>query len=1758
MSGGALLNRDGIAIVGMAARWPGGLEDPEALWAALLEGRDMIETVPPNRWRTEAFHGPLADTGGGAGIAHASSRGGFLRDVELFDAAFFGISAREADTMDPAQRLLLETAWRCWENAGLSPVSPLGGERRVGVFVGGFTQDYQLLHLTDPWNIVVTSHSATGVLQTLLSNRISHVFRFTGPSLTVDTACSSSLVALDLAVNSLRQRDCEMALAGAVQLQLSPYYTTIESIGGFLSPSGRCRAFDQGANGYVRAESIGMLLLAPLERALEEGWPIHAVIAATAVNHNGLVPGITLPDARAQADLIAGALRRAGIGPDDIGYVEAHGTGTRAGDQAEAAALGSVFGKRMSPLWIGSIKTNLGHAEAAAGMNGLIKAVLCLQHQQIPPHLHWTKTPEEIDLQALGLRLPLTTQPWPENAPYAGVSSFGFGGTNAHVILAPAPRRSPASRYQGAVMSTLFISGPSWSHVADQVTAWCQALDQPECGDGEAALIAAATLHQRAHLTHRLHLPGRTQLDLLTACEAYLKEPEARRWIRGEAEAGRNLVWLFSGMGPQWPGMGSGLSANCPVYRQALETCDRRFGELAGYSLLQACAATGTAGTAALPVRWAQPLSIFVQMALCAQMDAWGMAPEALIGHSVGEVAAFHVAGMIDLDTAIAIAWHRSRLLDRLSGSGAMLAIRGSEAQVREWIVGFESLSIAAVNGPEAVTVSGSAAALEALATRLRDRQIQCRALAVAVPFHSPMLDPLEEEFRAALESLTFRAPRWKLYSTVSGARIDHRWASLSFADYWWRNLRAPVAFRATLEAATEELDGTVVFQEIGASPVLLSYVADLPDAIAVATLKRDTADDQSLLECLGQLHALGFSPRWTEIIPPPGRRVELPGAVWRRSPHWSESAAMRIHRLRPLEHPLLGWLLPHSTSTWESTLAPTPEWDWNDHRILGRVRAPGVLFVEIMVAAWRLLTGGHAVRLTQIRFKGVTATKGGQARIRTVADRESGRLSIIDRSKETREVACAVAVTTLSSAAKILAPSAVLNGTLQWDWAAERYYEALRAIGYDYGPSFRCIERIRFSTTEGRADIRGSAMVGVAFPPAVLDATLQSMLFIEVIALANQPQAGSDRLPVEIMDARFQGSVNTDSFPLSATAILVRRNESETVGDVTLTDRYGAVLAMLRGVTLRVLTARSALRGDLRPNDAIYTRVWRTVFDPTAQRNPPASVAASAGIWVIHPNRDGLGVTFAHWLSARGETAVLQNEEGALPPPGARVIDFRAAGGPQVPGPDDQAALLDIITHLREQCRLLQPPSRLWLLTSGAFADDGQCRPLQRAVWSLGCAAGEVEHADIFGGIVDLPVSALPCMGSTDWHARLYEVVTCERPETQYRIDSQGELRVPELRRCGKEAQPASLILRQDGTYIVTGGFGALGRHAVELLVSSGARSIVLVGRTSLPARSSWKEPQSTAVAQRIAWILRLEEEGVRITVIAGDLGSPKITAALTEAISRRGLPIVRGIVHAAGALADKAFSATSAAMLQQVLSPKMAGINSLLAAIQLQGLDFVVLYSSIASMMPNYGQAAYAAANGYLDGMATWLCQQGVPAQSINWGPWTVGMAQADHIASMLRGQGLLPITPQEGSQLLSLGLNLHEPQILCAGVDWNMLARQKPAHRWFFASMIGQMQSETRLPDPQRNLKALDREQREAAVLERLAAIAALVMHGDPLSLSRNTILVTVGIDSLMAVEIQSQVAAELRVNVAVEELLAEQSLGNLAKRLAGRMA
>ncbi|HVO48203.1 MAG TPA: type I polyketide synthase, partial [Steroidobacteraceae bacterium] len=736
-----------VAIIGIGCRFPGHANSPEQFWRLLCAGVEAVAEIPRERFDIDLHYDPDPSRPGKLYIRRA----GFADHADRFDAAFFGISPREALHMDPQQRMLLEVGWEALEDGGQT-LERLAGSR-TGVFVGISTHDFSDM-VASPANAHgIEAHTATGVAPSIAANRLSYVFDLRGPSIALDTACSSSLTAIHLACRSLALDECELALAGGVNLFLSAHSAVGLAKASMLSPDGRCRAFDSGANGFVRGEGAGLVVLKRFDAALRDGDRIYAMVRASAINQDGRTVGITVPSAQAQQAMLREALAAAGVAPRDVQYVEAHGTGTPVGDPIEAGAIGSVLSAGRaaeSPLYIGSVKTNIGHLEAAAGVAGIIKTALALKHRQIPPHLNFAQPNPAIPFDELRLQVPMTLQPWPqtEKRALAGVNSFGFGGANAHVLLEAAPSlpEEPGSRAADAQPRALLLSARTPEALRERAARIAEFLSEsgPDLDD-----VCYTCALRRSHLEHRLAVAGRTAVELRSALDSFLRQEAGPNARVGKAPSGRQprLAMVFPGMGSPLAASRADLLRREPAFREVIERCDAFLRPLAGWSLI-AELAEGAAGPTVGEVAVAQVKNFAIQAGLTALLRAWGIVPDAVTGHSVGEIAAAHAAGALTLEDGLRLVMHRGRLAQRVSGKGRMLAAALSyEEAVRASADLADRVGIAAINSSRSVTLSGEATALEQIAQQLEREGRFFRFLPVTVPYHSHLLEGLRNEF---------------------------------------------------------------------------------------------------------------------------------------------------------------------------------------------------------------------------------------------------------------------------------------------------------------------------------------------------------------------------------------------------------------------------------------------------------------------------------------------------------------------------------------------------------------------------------------------------------------------------------------------------------------------------------------------------------------------------------------------------------------------------------------------------------------------------------------------------------------------------------------------------------------------------------------------------------------------------------------------------------------------------------------------------
>lgn len=876
-----------IALIGMGLRFPGGAHDPDSAWRMLRDGVDGIREVPPDRWNIDSFYDPDPDKPG-----KMSTRwGGFLDHIDQFDADFFGISPREAMTMDPQQRLLLTVAWEALEHAGQAPDKLMGS--RTGVFIGIAAFDYPAMQMQFLEHNQIDAYYASGSSHSIASGRLSYFFGLQGPSISLDTACSSSLVCVHLACNSLRLRECNLALAGGVNLIIAPELLINFSKAHMMASDGRCKTFDAAADGFVRGEGAALVVLKRLSDALADRDNILAVIRGSAVNQDGRSNGITAPNGPAQKAVIRQALQNAGVSAAEIGYVETHGTGTSLGDPIEAQALGAVMAEARSldqPVAIGSIKTNIGHLETAAGVAGLIKVVLAMQHGQIPPHLNLRTLSPHIPWQELPLTVPTQLTPWPAHAGrrLGAVSSFGFSGTNAHIIVEGREEVTPSNDQPDRSRHLLCLSARDSTSLQELASRYAKHL--AEHSTLPVADVCFTANAGRVHFDHRLALLAEDTAQLQQKLSAFLAKQETPGLSLGRCDLTNRpeVVFLFTGQGGQYANMGRRLFETQPVFRAALERCEAILRAHLDRPLLSVL--FPPPGDEALldQTNYTQPATFALQYALAELWRSWGIAPGLIMGHSVGEIVAATVAGMMSLEDGLMIVSERGRLMHGLPHNGLMASILADEKRVSETLAAYsDRVAIAAINGPESTVISGERQAVQEILRQLEAQGIKTKPLQVSNSFHSPLVEPVLDEFEASCRRATYRPPTTPLFSSMRLEFVGEN--NLLDAAYWRHNLRYTVRYADAMQALYRQ--GYRIFVELGPAPILVVMGQKCypeGEGVWLPSLRNGRDDWEQMLDSLATLYVHGVQVDWAGFDQPyHRRRVALPAYPMSPKSYW-------------------------------------------------------------------------------------------------------------------------------------------------------------------------------------------------------------------------------------------------------------------------------------------------------------------------------------------------------------------------------------------------------------------------------------------------------------------------------------------------------------------------------------------------------------------------------------------------------------------------------------------------------------------------------------------------------------------------------------------------------------------------------------------------------------------------------------------------------------------------------------------------------
>ncbi|MFE2569957.1 SDR family NAD(P)-dependent oxidoreductase [Streptomyces mirabilis] len=1564
-----------IAIVGMACRFPGDADDPDAFWQLLASGKDAISSFPDDRGWGEGLYDPDPDNEGTV----YTNAGGFVSDARGFDADFFGISPREALAMDPQQRLLLEVSWEALERAGIDPATLRGSQS--GVFVGGFASSYGL-------GVAAGSegHATTGFATSVMSGRVSYTLGLEGPALTVDTACSSSLAALHLAVQALRGGECTMALAGGSTVIASP-----EGIIGFsrqrgLAEDGRCKAFSAQADGMGFAEGAGMLVVERLSDARRNGHPVLAVVRGSAVNQDGASNGLTAPNGPSQQRVIRAALADARLTPADVDVVEAHGTGTTLGDPIEAQALLATYGQDRPedrPLWLGSVKSNIGHTQAAAGVAGIMKLVLALQHGELPRTLHADEASPHIDWSAGEVSLLTEPVEWPagERVRRGGVSSFGISGTNAHIIIEEAPAAEPEPEPTTAPVAPVVSGANAWllsartaaglAGQADRLHEWVMA--RPEL---EPADVAWSLATSRSVFEHRAVVLGAEGLESLAGGVA------SGDVVSGVARSDARTVFVFPGQGSQWLGMGRELAEVSPVFAARLAECEAALSGLVPWSLGAVLA--GAEGAPALeaadvvqPVLWA------VMVSLAAVWEAAGVAPDAVVGHSQGEIAAATVAGMLSLEDGARVVALRSRSLKVLAGAGGMLSVAASASQVEGRLD--DRVALAAVNGPAAVVVSGEPQALEELKAQFEAEGVRARMVAVDYASHGPQVDRLEEEIREVLSGIAPRRGRMPMLSSMSGETLTGEELN---AGYWYDSLRNTVHFDPAVRTLAAQ--GHQLFIEVSPHLVLFGAITDTLEEVAGAanpgavcgTLRRDDDSAARIVTSLAEAWTQGASVDWTKVLPA-AERVELPTYAFQHESFWPKAAVSSggdasSLGLGSLAHPLLGATVELADGagivcTGRLSIRTHP---WlADHRVGGVILLPGTGFVELAVQAGDQVGCGVLEELTLQAPLVVPESGGIQVQV-VVASADDGR-----RSVEVYSRTDGAGESWVQHAEGVLAPTGQAVGAGEefalWPPSGASAVDIsgmydVPESSYQYGSVFQGLKAVWRRDGDVFAEValpESVAQEAGAFVlhPALLDAVLQASGLIEA------PGADEVRLPF--------AWTGVELYAAGAT-VLRARIRRDAQGSLTLAavDAAGAPVVSVASLITRAVTADQLKAAEADPTDSLFAVEWA----------PLALSAAPAGEWALI-GADRFGLVEA--LAATGVQVrpFADLAEAAESAPGVVLV---CAGEPDAADGDAARAAryatgeaLALAQDWLAEERL--EPARLVVVTRGGVAASPGERVTDLAAAAargLWCSA-QAENPDRIV-LVDLPD------GADDRSAALLpSVLDSGEPELALR----GEAAYG--RRLKRASVAGASVEHPDGprvapSVLVTGGTGTLGGLVARHLVTTGRADGVVLTSRSGPAAAD-----VPALAAELAGL------GAAVDIVACDAADRDALASVLAAIPAE-RPL-RSVIHAAGVLDDGVIAALTPERLDTVMRPKADAAWHLHELTRDLDLDHFVLFSSAAATFGVAGQGNYVAANAFLDALAVERRASGLPGTSLAWGLWADTSALTGQLTEAARSR-------------------------------------------------------------------------------------------------------------------------------------------------------
>nr|WP_263172694.1 type I polyketide synthase [Streptomyces sp. SCSIO ZS0520] len=1751
-----------IAVVGMACRYPGDVRSPEDLWRLVTEGTDATVDFPTDRGWPEDLYDPDPERSGKS----YARRGGFLDEVADFDAEFFGISPREALAMDPQQRILLETAWEVLERARLD-ASALRGTP-TGVFIGASTSAY----VADLDNVpeTVEGYTLTGNLASVLSGRLSYSFGFEGPAVSVDTACSSSLVALHLAMQSLRQRECTLALAGgiAVLASATPFIEFSRQRG--LAPDGRCKPFSADADGTAWAEGVGLLALERLSDARRLGHRVVGVLRGSATNQDGASSGLTAPNGPSQQRVIRAALANAGLGVADVDAVEAHGTGTRLGDPIEAQALLATYGQNRPaerPVRLGSLKSNIGHAQAASGVGGVIKMLMALERQELPRSLHIAEPSPFVDWEAGAVALLTEPSPWPrgEQPRRAGISSFGVSGTNAHLIVEEAPHEEPAQQgasdtktsgsqaagtgageeagksalpvLEGGLVPWL-VSGGSGGGLRSQARQLAEyAADAEQHSPGDIA----QALTERAQLRHRLAVLGTGRAELTDTLSEFAKTgtttPHA---LTGTADGEAKTAFLFSGQGAQRPGMGRELYEASPVFRAALDEICTHLDTEIGRSLREVMfAAEGTPEAELLDQTLYTQTALFAfEVALYRMVEAAGVSPDCLMGHSIGELAAAHVAGVLSLADACTLVGARARLMQELAQGGVMTSLQAGAKEVEASlakVTGGERVSIAALNGPASTVVSGDADAVEAVAVYWQEQGRKTRRLRVSHAFHSAHMDPMLAEFEKTASTLTFHPPTIAVISNVTGklATVEE----LTSPAYWARQVRGTVRFHDGVNALAQAQ--IRILLEVGPRGVLTAMAHDCQDqdrdqpASLIAPFARhDRPEADTFLSALAQAWTHGVEVNWHAVLPgsSSGAGVELPTYAFDRSRFWLERGTtsggdLAGVGLTSVAHGLVAAAVEvaDGQSVVLSGRVSLSTHPWlADHAVSGTVLLPGTGFVDLVIRAGDQVGCGHIEEL--VLQSPLVLPAEGAVELQAVVDApdEDGRRAVTVYSRPHTGLGGIWTRHAQATLSERVVPAGA--GPAAWPPAGavaepvEDVYQALADHGYSYGPAFQALDAV------WRDADSGAVFAEVSLPEDLAEQAGRYGLHPVLLEAALHALRATEEFGGREVWLPFSWSgVSLHATGATTLHVQLRITEDHTL-TLTATDPTGTPVTHI--TTLHTRPSTPPTSPPTPTPDGLYTLHWTPTTTTTPAPTTPIRLTTLGTTTPHLPHTPT--TTHPHRPPTHPRPHPHPPPTPSSPSPPTRKKRKTGTGRPAPTPPTRRTPPRRTTPHPPPDLAHRRTPRKHPPSSSTPprrhHRPHRTHRPRRRHRLGHGPHRTQTEHPDRFL-LLDTDPHQPPT--PTQLTTLLTHALTTTEPQLAHR---HGQLLTPRLAVASAEAQEAGAQAEfgPEGTVLLTGGTGVLGRlFARHLVTEHQVRHLVLASRRGLEA------PGAAELLEELSGL------GAQARIVSCDVtDEAAVNAVLGQIPAAQPLTTV---VHAAGVSHSALLDALTPGQLAEVMDARVRGALHLDRATRGLDLSAFVVFSSATGVLGGGGYAGLASAGSFLDAFARHRRAQGLPALSVAWGAWDLGAGEAG-AASVdrlrLSREGAVPLSAAEGLALFDTALATAAAEVTVTRADVSVL-RERAMAGVLSPLWSGVIRTPLRRSAAAgggaglslaRQLIGLPKQERHRVVRELVRGhVAAVLGHDGAARVDEKQGFLDSGIDSLTAVELRNRLSA-----------------------------